>query len=263
MNMSLYRHEDSAAHARHPVAKLLALLPLFVLPLVFNDPRWALATVAVCFGIVVAAGALPNLRRIWGLGAILLVMSTLLWTLMLPEREAVWRFGPIYGSPTSLAYGFAMGLRLNGLLMLGVAYVTCTRPEEFTWSLRRIGLPATMTLALSLTFRLVPMFAGTAHTVTQAQMARGLDFRSGGPLARLKRYVPLMVPVLAYAMRSADDLTRALESRGAGAASRGSTEYHEYPWTWGDTALLVLSVALGAACIWLRVSGYGEIVGRL
>jgi energy-coupling factor transport system permease protein len=120
-----------------------------------------------------------------------------------------------------------------------------------------------MTLALSLTFRLVPMFAGTAHTVTQAQMARGLDFRSGGPFARLARYVPLMIPVLAYAMRSADDLTRALESRGAGARSTESTDYYEYPWTAGDTLLLVVAVALAAACIWLRASGYGEIVGRL
>ncbi|MFO8082623.1 MAG: energy-coupling factor transporter transmembrane component T [Armatimonadota bacterium] len=263
MNMSLYRHRETIAHRRHPVAKLLALAPLFVAPLAFNDPRWALATLLVSFGLMVAAGALPNFRRIWGLGAILLVMSTLLWALMLPDREVVWQLGPLYASPTSLAYGFAMGLRLNGLLMLGVAYVSCTRPEEFTWSLRRVGVPATMTLALSLTFRLVPMFAGTAQTVTQAQMARGLDFRSGGPLTRLKRYVPLMVPVLAYAMRSADDLTRALESRGAGAAARESTEYYEYPWTWGDTMLLVLAIGLGATCIWLRASGYGEIVGRL
>lgn len=263
MQMSLYRRLDTIAHRRHPVAKLLALLPLFVAPLAFNDPRWALVTLALSFALVLAAGALPNLRRLWGLGAILLVMSTLLWALMLPDREAVWTLGPLYASPTSLAYGFAMGLRLNGLLMLGVAYVSCTRPEEFTWSLKRVGVPATMTLALSLTFRLVPMFAGTAHTVTQAQMARGLDFRSGGPFTRLARYVPLMVPVLAYAMRSADDLTRALESRGAGAASTERTEYYEYPWTIGDTALLVLAIALGAACVWLRISGYGEIVGRL
>lgn len=263
MNLSLYRREDTVAHRRHPVAKLLALIPLFVAPLAFNDPRWTLVTLLVCIGIVAAAGALPNLRRVWGLGAILLVMSTLLWALMLPEREAVWQAGPLYASPTSIAYGFAMGLRLNGLLMLGVAYVTCTRPEEFTWSLRRVGVPATMTLALSLTFRLVPMFAGTAHTVTQAQMARGLDFRAGGPLARLKRYVPLMVPVLAYAMRSADDLTRALESRGAGAASRNRTDYYEYAWTWRDTTMLIAAVAIGVGCVWLRVSGYGEIVGRL
>lgn len=263
MALSLYRHVDTPAHRRHPVAKLLALTPLFVAPLAFNDPLWALATLVVSFALVPAAGALPNLRRIWGLGAILLMMSALLWALMLPEREAAWRLGPLYASPTSLAYGVAMGLRLNAMLMLGVAYVSCTRPEEFTWSLRRIGVPATMTLALSLTFRLVPMLAETARTVTQAQMARGLDFRSGGPLARLKRYVPLMVPVLAYAMRSADDLTRALESRGAGAASTQRTEYYEYRWSAADMLLLVLAVAYGAACVWLRVSGYGEIVGRL
>lgn len=263
MKMSLYRRVKSPAHRRHPVAKLLALVPLFVLPLAFNDPWWTLAVFGLTLVLVAAAGALPNLRRIWGLGAILLVMSTLLWALMLPERESVWTLGPLYASPTSLLYGIAMGLRLNGLLMIGVAYVTCTRPEEFTFALRRIGVPATATLALSLTFRLVPMLSGTAETVTQAQMARGLDLRRGGPLTRLRRYVPLIVPILAYAMRSADGLTRALESRGLGAASRGRTEYFEYRWSAGDTLLLAAVLALAAASIWARLHGLGEIVARL
>lgn len=263
MNLSLYRHVNSLAHRRHPVAKLLALGPLFVVPLAFNDPAWALGAAALTFAVVLAAGALPSLARLWGLGAILLVMSALLWALMLPEREPVWRLGPLYASPTSVRYGIAMGLRLNALLMIGVAYVTCTRPEELTFALRRIGVPATMTLALSLTFRLVPMLAGTAHTVTQAQLARGLDLHEGGLLTRLRRYVPLIVPILAYAMRSADDMTRALESRGLGAASGGRTEYHEYRWDAGDVALLVVAVGLAAACISLRVAGMGTIVARL
>lgn len=263
MSASLYRHVDSLAHRRHPVAKLLALPLLFVVPLAFNDPIWAAATLVLGFAAVLASAALPGLRRVAGLGAILLIMSTLLWALMLPEREAVWWLGPIYASPTSLCYGLAMGLRLNALLMLGVAWVTSTRPEEFTYALRRIGIPATATLALSLTFRLVPMLSSTAQTVTQAQIARGLDLRSGGPVRRIGRYVPLIVPILAYAMRSADDLTRALESRGLGAARRERTEYYEYQWNAGDILLLVGALGLAAAAVYLRLSGYGEIVARL
>jgi energy-coupling factor transport system permease protein len=263
MRGSLYRHVNTAAHRLHPVAKLIALGPLFVAPLAFNDPRWALGALALALIVLLISGALPNLRRVWGLGAMLLLMSTLLWALMLPDREAIWRLGPLYASPTSLAYGLAMGLRLNALLMVGVAFVTSTRPEEFAWALRRVGVPATMTLALSLTFRLVPMLAGTAQTVTEAQMARGLDFRSGGPLARLGRYVPLMVPILAYAMRSADGLTRALESRGLGATSRERAEYHEYRWSAGDIVVVALALAVAAGSIWLRAQGHGEIVGRL
>ncbi len=263
MKMSLYRRVNSPAHRRHPVVKLLALVPLFVLPLAFNDPVWSLAVFVLTLGLVALAGALPSLHRVWGLGAILLVMSTLLWALMLPEREPTWALGPLHASPISLLYGLAMGLRLNALLMIGVAYVTCTRPEEFTFALRRIGVPATATLALSLTFRLVPMLAATADTVTQAQMARGLDLRRGGPLTRLKRYVPLIVPIMAYALRSADDLTRALESRGLGAASRGRTEYFEYDLDAWDVLLPVIALALAAVAIWARLQGYGEIVGRL
>lgn len=263
MSMSLFRQVDSPGHRRHPVAKLLALPLLFIVPLAFNDPVWALGALALTFSAVLASAALPNLARVAGLGVALLIMSTLLWAVMLPEREQVWTLGPVYASPTSLLYGIAMGLRLNALLMLGVAYVTCTRPEEFTWALRRIGVPATATLALSLTFRLVPMLSATAYTVTQAQLARGLDLRSGGLLTRVRRYVPLIVPILAYAMRAADDMSRALESRGLGAAVRGRTEYYEYTWRAGDVVLLIGALTLAVTAVWLRIADFGEIVARL
>jgi len=263
MSSSLFRRVASPGHARHPVAKLLTLPILFVPPLAFNDPVWALAGLAMSLVIVALTGAGPNIRRVAVLGVTLLVVSTIIWGLMLPGHEHVWSFGPVGASPLSVAYGLAMGLRLNALILIGLAFVSCTRPEAFTYALRHAGMPVTASLALTLAFRLVPMLAETTRTVTEAQISRGLDLRRGGLLTRARRYVPLMVPTLTYAMRSADDLTRALEARGLGAASRGRTELHVYRWTWADTALLVVVVGIAAASIWARANGYGEIVERL
>lgn len=263
MSAAMYRRVNSPGHARHPVAKLLALPLLFVPPLAFNDPVWALGTVALSLAIVALSAALPNVRRVAGLGLTLLLVSTIIWGLMLPGREHVWSLGPLSASPVSVSYGLAMGLRLNALLLVGVAFVSCTRPEAFTWALRRVGMPVTASLALSLAFRLVPMLAETTRTVTEAQISRGLELRRGGLFTRAGRYVPLIVPILTYAMRSADDLTRALEARGLGAASRARTELHEYRWGAWDTFLVLLALALAAASIWARMSGLGEIVERL
>ena len=263
MSASLYRRTTSPGHARHPVAKLLALPLLFVPPLAFNDPVWALGTLGVSLLIVALTKAWPSVRRVLVLGVTLLVVSTIIWALMLPGHEHVWSLGPVGASPLSVAYGLAIGLRLNALLLVGVAFVTCTRPEAFTYALRHAGMPATATLALSLAFRLLPMLAETTRTVTEAQISRGLDLRRGGPLTRARRYVPLMVPILTYALRTADDLTRALEARGLGAASGGRTELRVYTWRWADTALLALALALAALSVWARVSGNGEIVDRL
>lgn len=260
---SLYRQGPSPAHARHPVAKLVALPVLFVPPLAFNEPAYAAGALLLSLLMVALSRGLPNVRRVGALCLILIIFSTLIWALMLPGHEHTWALGPVGASATSVAYGFAMGMRLVALVMVGVAFVSSTRAEEFTYALRRAGMPPTASLALSLAFRLVPTLAETAQTVTQAQTSRGLDLREGGLLTRLKRYVPLIVPILGYAMRSADDLSRALEARGLGAATRERTEFHEYAWSAADTVLVVVTVLLAAGCIWARLAGHGELVARL
>ena len=261
--ISFYRQGPSPAHARHPTAKLLALVLLFIPPLAFNQPLYAAGVLVLSLIVVALAKGLPNLRRVGALCIILLVFSTAIWALMLPGHEHTWALGPLGASPTSTAYGFAMGMRLVALVLVGVAYVSATRPEELTYALRRAKMPVTPSLALSLAFRLVPTLAATTQTVVQAQTSRGLDLHEGGPLRRLRRYVPLIVPIMGYAMRSADDLSRALEARGLGAATRQRTEFHEHLWRAADTALVIVAVALAAGCIWARLAGYGELVPRL
>jgi energy-coupling factor transport system permease protein len=64
---------------------------------------------------------------------------------------------------------------------------------------------------------MVPTIIGTAVTVTEAQRSRGLDTESGGPLARLRTYTPLLVPIFLHTLRNTDQLAKALESRGFGA----------------------------------------------
>src|SRR5206468_961941 len=76
------------------------------------------------------------------------------------------------------------------------------------------GLPYTIGFTLTLAFRLVPVFFDAALSVVQAQRCRGLEFGRGGLVARLRRFVPIIVPVLIGALRRADRMAMALELRG-------------------------------------------------
>ena len=67
---------------------------------------------------------------------------------------------------------------------------------------------------------------------------------------------------MGYALRRADDLSRALEARGLSAPGR-HTEYFSPRARWVDVVALVGIIALAAACIYLRLSGYGELLPRL
>ena len=49
--------------------------------------------------------------------------------------------------------------------------------------------------------------------IMKAQTARGIDFESGGLLKRVKSMVPIIVPLFVAAIRRANDLAMAMESR--------------------------------------------------
>ena len=180
------------------------------------------------------------------------------------SEATVYQWGPTFTlSAEALMYGPAMGLRIVALICFGLLYITVTSPEQMTAGLRAMGMPLTPSIALSLAFRLVPTLAETARTVMQAQRARGLDLDSGNVLTRVRRAAPVILPTLGYALRSADDLTRALETRGMG-ATRTRSEYRIHAFGAPDLTALALCLILAAICIWLRVQfNVGETLPRL
>ena len=262
----LYLDTDSPLHRLHPVTKIIGLILLFVPAMAFNHPSAQLAVLALALLLLSAARSLVNLHRMYKFLVILLCMSTLMWALFLrdvPEDvQLLTTFGPIVISDVSLLYGVAMGLRITALLVFGLVFISTTKPEDFTYGLRRMGVPVTASVALALAFRLVPTFMQTVQTVTEAQRARGLKLHQGGLRRRLRRYVHLIVPIMGYALRRADDLSRALEARGLSAPGR-RTEYFSPRVGGADVAALVGIVLLAAACIYLRLNGYGELLPRL
>ncbi len=262
---SLYIPGATVMHALHPVVKVLGLLILFVPALAFNHPAYLglvlLATIAL---LLIADGA-ENLRRMAGFLMVLFIMASLMWSLFmvdLRDPRVLLVLGPVTISMESLLYGVAMGCRVTSLLIVGLCFITTTRPEDFTYALRRLGAPRPLALALSLSFRLLPAFVGTVATVKDAQQARGLELRSGGPLKRIRNYVSLAAPVFGYALRQADDLSRALEARGIMAAGR-RTDYRVFPVRVADWAALLGLVLVAALSVWLRLSGYGEFLDRV
>lgn len=261
----LFIMADTAIHRLHPVVKLLGLALLFVPAMAFNHPAWEAVVLVLAVLLLLAAGGVPNLRRLGVFLTVLFVMASLLWSLFMlevKEPKVLLVLGPLTVSEQSALYGVAMGCRIVALLVFGLVFVTTTRPEDFTFALRKLGLPVGISVALSLSFRLLPSFLATVQTVKDAQRARGLDLNSGGPLTRLRRYLSLAAPVFGYALRQADNLSRALEARGLMATAR-RVELRNFPVGLGDAAAMAVLIGVAAVSVWLRLSGYGEVLPRL
>ena len=83
--------------------------------------------------------------------------------------------------------------------------------------LQAIGLPAhELSLVATIAIRFVPVLAEEIERLAKAQAARGADFGqgAGGVVTRVRRLLPLMVPLILISLRRAEDLALAMESRG-------------------------------------------------
>ena len=244
MSLSLYKHTGSFFERVHPVTKTVGLVLAFVPPFLGGSPNEILPYFILLLLAAALGRSWSGIRRVATLMLILFVMSLVLWSIFHPGQTVLFQLGPAKFYKESLNYGVTVGLRLNCFIVATVIFLVATPIEDFTFALLRLGLPFGPSFALTLAFRLTPLFIDTGQTIVMAQKARGLDLDSGGPLTRIRKHAPIIVPVLISGLRKGDQLAMALEARGFG-SGRTRSFAQEYAVTWRDTALMAAIAAAG------------------
>ena len=206
MPLTLYVAAPSALHRLHPVTKLGGLLAIVIAAFLVDRPLVLLPLAAAVLLLLVPAHGLVNFRRLRVMFLLVFVFTLVTWTFF---------YGGVL-KPTydGFLFGLSTALRLDTFLATGILFLTTTRVEEVAYALGRLGVPYQVGFTLTLAFRLVPVFFDAALSVVQAQRCRGLEFSRGGLVTRLRRFVPVIVPVLIGALRRADRMAMALELRG-------------------------------------------------
>jgi energy-coupling factor transporter transmembrane protein EcfT len=92
-----------------------------------------------------------------------------------------------------------------------------TSQRDMVRALVKLGLRFDFGLALSISLRFLPTFGLTIESIKDAQRARGLELDRGGILKRARNYVAVLVPTIVSALRTAETLSLALQSRAYGA----------------------------------------------
>jgi energy-coupling factor transport system permease protein len=216
VSIFLYTKPITPVHRLDPRTKIFAVLLLFGLGLTFNHPLYEGAVLIGVLAIAWLGGSLENVWRLKYMLLILMTFSTVLWPFFITGSTEVLRWWRIRVYLESLLYGAAMGMRTAVFLIAGIIFLSTTRIEEFTASLIKLRVPYPMAFAVSTAFRLLPTFVGAGSVIIEAQTARGLDLRSGSVVARMRKFIPLLVPILIYAIRSVNLQAMALESKHFG-----------------------------------------------
>ncbi len=195
MIASLYRAGNSALHRAPPGLKLAALpivgTALFLLPSAWLSGAALLATV-----LAYPLAGLPGTILARQLRSILLVV-------VLVALAQIW----FAGAGAALLFG----LRLTALLLLAALVTLTTRTSDIVAvldgalrPLRPLGVdPAKVALALSLTFRFLPLVTGVVAEIREAQAARGIE----------RSVLRLAVPVVIRLLKTSDEIAEAIDAR--------------------------------------------------
>ncbi len=257
MSQFMYVEKNSVFHRLHPSAKIVGLAVSFLFPLAFTDPRYLLALWLIAIPAGVLSGGFRILRKMLGFYLIIIIAGFFLWMIFTRGGSQMVSVFGIKLSREAILFSAGMSLRLGLLLLFGMIFIASTRIEDFHFGLTRLGIPFPISFALSLSFRLAPIFSESAAAILQAQRSRGLK-TSGSLVQRFRSYFPLFVPVFISALRRVDHLSIALETRGFGAGIK-RTSWVEYRLSAGDYLFLAALIFIGGVCLYLRVKGLGAI----
>jgi energy-coupling factor transport system permease protein len=250
VTLALYVTRLSPIHRLHPVTKLLGLLALLLAAFVVDDPRWLAPIGVVVLGLLAVARALGLVVRFRLLFVLVFVFTIVAWTLFFR--------GVLVPSRAGFTFGLSTAIRLDTFLAISLLFLATTRVEEVAYGLGRIGIPYPVGFTLTLSFRLVPLFFDAARTIVQAQRCRGLRMDEGSILTRIRRFVPVIVPVFVGALRRADRMAMALELRGFNSGRPRTTFLRA---TAGPRDAVALALAFGLAALY--VAAWTQGVGVL
>jgi energy-coupling factor transport system permease protein len=259
--MLTYIERNSPIHALTGAAKLIIFLLWSILVMVsFKTP--ILAALAV-FGIVffcISKIRFSEIAFIIKLTGLFLVLNLIAIYLFSPEQgvkiyqtrnvilEGAGRFTL---TKEQLFYELNIFLKYITIIPPAILLIVTTHPSEFASSLNRIGIPYPASFSVSLTLRYIPDVQRDYEAISQAQQARGLELSGKAPfIKRLKRTVPLLLPLILSSLDRIDVISRAMELRGFGKNKKRSW-YSAKPFSPADIVSVIISFLIFAAGIWI------------
>jgi energy-coupling factor transport system permease protein len=174
---------------------VFAMLFLFIAIFVLDHPLFLLPLTVGIAVTIFLSGSVANIRWLRIFFFFISVFTLLIWSVFYRQGTPLFSLGWFHPTGEGVLFGLGMAIKLSTFLATGTLFLSTTRVEEFAFALTSLGVPYRLGFTMTLAFRLVPIFLDATLTVIQAQRCRGLDVHGGGVMERLRRYIPVLIPV--------------------------------------------------------------------
>jgi energy-coupling factor transport system permease protein len=247
MSLFDYYEGKSFLHDCNPLVKLVCNAVVLLGVVLARDPRVPALLIVTLLLATWLAGRVPLLRILRSfapfflLGAALVLFNLLFYRG--PRAHSLFAWGPVVLSVEALRFSSNVALRMLSLISFALLFVSTTDPTLLVLSLIQQGhLDYRLGYSTLAAYRLAPFFGTEYAIITAAHRLRGAA-DAHGPLAVMQRMRRYALPLLASAVRKAERVALAMDSRAFRAAGQ-RTYYHTTRVSWRDGLLLLSTLGL-------------------
>jgi energy-coupling factor transport system permease protein len=217
--VDLYTNGDTFLHRMDPRVKILAVFLLSILAILLVTLFSLVVLLAFIFLLLFLARATFS-RTMFALKFVIrfMILIIVLWPIFDPAGTPILAsLGPIRITEPAVMKGISSAVRVGCLATVWYILLFTTSQRDLVRALVKLGVRFDFGLTLAISLRFLPTFGALIESIKDAQRARGLELGRGGLIKRSRNYVAVLVPTIVAALRTADTLSLALQSRAYGA----------------------------------------------
>ncbi len=250
------RRTQSFLGRLNPLAKIAGPAAAMLLVIFARDLATPITLIVIAYALLLIGGRLSR-----GMLAVLLIgaplaiavisLSFALWadTATVDHTVPLLHIGDWTLYSGALIAGLATGLRLGAVFSLAlIGGLTTNGPDLVRAMVQQLRVPYRIGYTALAAYRFVPRFGYELEVIRAAHRVRGLG-GGRGPIAWLRRTTGTIVPLLASAIRHAEHVALAMDSRAFGAYPT-RTERYLVPFRARDWVFMIGFWVLTAAVFW-------------
>lgn len=253
-----YIPASSYIHALDPRCKIISVLvsmaAIFMSSSLYSMCVWGAAlSVVICMSKIPVRAVLYSIKPVF-----FLVIFTAALHIFLTDGKVLFSVGPFVVTDLGCLFAAQISMRLILLVLCASALTLTTSPsglsdgmELLLAPLSRVGFPVHETATMmTIALRFIPTLFEETDRIMKAQISRGADFETGGPIRRIKSYIPILIPMLVLVFQRADTLATAMEAR-CYRGGRGRVRMSPLRWRRRDTVALLVSIFVSALVVFI------------
>lgn len=250
---------NSLIHRLDPRTKLISSI-WFILLIFIGSGFWSYALLATVVLTAALISEIPISYYINGLKPLtfLILITVSLQLIFSPGDNVLLELGWLQITLEGLLNAVKIIIRFVLIIFMSTILTLTTTPleiadgiESLLKPLKKIKIPVEeIALVLSIALRFVPTLIEETEKIMNAQKSRGVEFNAGSIVERMKKIVPLLIPLFISSIDRADQLATAMTARGYQGGD-GRTKFRELNWNQRDYLIFIFFVFITLLLIFL------------